>query len=209
MAWAEVVVIIKDIIVIGVAITGSVVAVKGLSTWRQQLHGNSDYELSRRLLVSLFKYRAAIDAVRYPAMWVYEMAVPPDDEAATMTESQKRFYGSSKAYQARWEGVQTARTNLTADLFEAEALWGTELEIAFNEIFDLEHELFVSIRHYLELQNPDTDESMKEAIKRIDRDKRDVMYDLEGIDDEYKHDFKVCVIKIEKVLKPKLARSVV
>lgn len=119
---------------------------------------------------------------------------------------QLRFYGTSNAYQARWEKVQNERSSLYADLLEAEALWGSELNSHFKVVFDLEHELFTSIRHYLELINPDADEAYKEAIRDIDKERRKIMYDdlsVEG--DEYKKDFKTGIENIENYLKPKLA----
>ena len=205
MTCTELVVLLKDLILSGAVITGTVVAIKGLSTWQRQLKGQSEYDLSRRILVSLFKYRDTINGVRHPAMWTYEMPTPPDEDAKGMSRDQISFYSTSKAYQARLDKVQNVRTNLYADLLEAEALWGDELKELFKVVFDLEHELFTSIRHYIELINPDTNEASKEAIRNIDKKRRDIMYDdLSDEGDEYKNDFKVGVENIEKYLKPKL-----
>ncbi len=125
-----------------------------------------------------------------------------------MSREQIRFYGTSKAYQARWAKVQAERTTLYADLLEAEAIWGAELKELFKGIFDLEHELFTRIRHYVELINPDTDEASKEAIRNIDGKSRDIMYDnLSEEPDEYKYDLISAIEKIEKYLKPKLSHE--
>lgn len=208
MTCTEIVALLKDLVLSGAAITGAVVAVKGLGTWQRQLKGQSEYDLSRRILVSVFKYRDAISGVRHPAMWAYEMPSPPEDEAAKMAPEQIRFYGTSKAYQARWDKVQAERTSLYADLLEAEAIWGAELKQLFKKVFDLEHELFTRIRHYIELINPDTSEAKKEAITKIDNKARDIMYDDFGEDpDEYKKDLISAIEQIEKYLKPKLSHE--
>lgn len=208
MTCTEIVALLKDLVLSGAAITGAVVAVKGLGTWQRQLKGQSEYELSRRILVSVFKYRDAINGVRHPAMWAYEMPSPPEDEAAKMSTEQVRFYGTSKAYQARWDKVQAERTSLYADLLEAEAIWGAELKQLFKKVFDLEHELFTRIRHYIELINPDTSEAKKEAIMKIDDKARDIMYDdLSEEPDEYKKDLISAIEQIEKYLKPKLSHE--
>lgn len=205
MTCVELASLLKDVVLSGTAITGAIVAVKGLGTWRRQLKGKSEYELSRRVLVTLFKYRDAINGVRHPAMWAYELPSPPEEEAEKMSPEQIRFYGTSKAYQARWDKVQTERTSLYADLLEAEAIWGIELKDLFKKVFDLEHELFTRIRHYIELINPDTDEATKEAIQRIDEKAREIMYDnMSGEPDEYKQDLVSAIENIEKYLKPKL-----
>jgi hypothetical protein len=204
----EIVTLLKDLVLSGAAITGAVVAVKGLGTWQRQLKGQSEYELSRRILVSVFKYRDAINGVRHPAMWAYEMPSPPEEEAKTMSREQIRFYGTSKAYQARWDKVQAERTTLYADLLEAEAIWGTDLKELFKGVFGLEHELFTRIRHYVELINPDTDEASKEAIRNIDKKARDIMYDnLSEEPDEYKQDLVRAIEEIEKYLKSKLSHE--
>ena len=205
MTYIEVITLLKDVILAGAGITGAVVALKGLDTWKRQLKGQSEYELSRRILVTLFKYRDAINGVRHPAMWPHEMPTPLEDEAKTMSPDQIRFYGTSKAYQARWDKVQKERTALYADLLEAEAIWGNELKNLFKKVFDLEQELFTCIRHYIELINPDADEDSKEAIRKIDEKKRDIMYDdLSEEPDEYKQDLISAIEDIEKYLKPKL-----
>lgn len=205
MTCTETIALLKDIVLSGAAITGAVVAVKGLGTWQRQLKGQSEYELSRRILVTVFKYRDAINGVRHPAMWAYEMPSPPEHESKTMSQEQIRFYGISKAYQTRWAKVQNERTFLYADMLEAEAIWGNELNNLFKKVFDLEHELFTRIRHYIELINPDTSMASKEAIGKIDEKKRDIMYDnLTEEPDEYKQELISAIKDIEKYLKPKL-----
>jgi hypothetical protein len=201
----EVFTVIKDLIVAGAAITAAIVAVKGLDTWRRQLKGHSEYELSRRILVTLFKYRDAVNDVRHPAMWNYEIPKPSDEEKESMDAGQIRFYGTSKAYQARWEKVQDERTSLYADLLEAEAIWGDDLNNHFKDVFGLQHELFTNIRLYLELINPEVPEHSKEAIRKVDENKRDIMYDNLGEEpDEFKSDLITAIKKIEVYLKPKL-----
>lgn len=208
MTCTKIVGLLKDLVLSGAAITGAVVAVKGLGTWRRQLKGQSEYELSRRILVSVFKYRDAINGVRHPVMWAYEMPSPPEDEVAKMSPEQIRFYGTSKAYQERWGKVQAERISLYADLLEAEAIWGVELKLLFEKVFDLEHELFTGIRRFIELINPDTSKAKKEAITKIDNKARDIMYDdLSEEPDEYKKDLITAIEKIENYLKPKLSHE--
>ena len=187
MTCVETVALLKDIIIAGAAITGAVVAVKGLGTWQRQLKGQSEYELSRRILATLFKYRDAINRVRHPWMDVQEMPYPTEDEAKGKSREQISFYGRSKAYQARWDKVQAERTSLYADLLEAEVIWGNELKNLFENVFNLEHELLISIRHSMELGDPDAEEADKKAIRKIDQNRRNILHDdLSDEGDEYK-----------------------
>ena len=206
MAYTEIVTCIKDLVLAASALTGAIVAFKGLGTWQRQLKGQSEYELSRRILVTLFKYRDAIYGVRHPAIWSNEMPTPAEDKVKKMNDEQKFFYGISEAYSARWNKVQIERTLLYADLLEAEAIWGDELKNLFKKIFDLENELVKCIRHYLLLRNPDADEASKEAIREIGRKNRDILYDdLSDKPDEYKRDLLSAIEKVEKYLKPNLS----
>ncbi len=205
MICVEYISVFKDIFLAGAAITGAIVAVKGLGTWQRQLHGQADYDLSRRLLVTVFKYRDAIDRVRDPAMFNDEQPLPPEDQVARMNDEQIRHYGISHAYQVRWDKVKTDRSNLYADLLESEALWDLTCKELFQVLFDLEHELFTDIRQYLELINPQTRQDMKNALAEIRRDRREVMYDHSGEDpDDFKQEVQAAINAIEAYLKPKL-----
>ena len=205
MSWPEIVGVLRDAIVSLAAVTGSVVAVKGLGTWRRQLKGQSEYELSRRILVALFKYRDAISGVRHPMMWAHEIPTPPAEQAEKMSREQISFYGTSKAYQARWDKLQSERSSLYADLLEAEAIWGADLKGLFKNVFDLQHELWLRIRNHLELVDPDADPETKDALRKIETKHRDIMYDdLSEEGDEFRKDLVSAIEKIELYLKPKL-----
>jgi hypothetical protein len=205
MSYVEIISIIKDFILASAAITGATVAVKGLGTWQRQLKGQSEYELSRRILVSLFKYRDAIARVRHPVLWAYEMPSPTQEKAKSMNNDQIEFYGTSKAYQVRLDKVQTERTNLYADMLEAEAIWGSELNSLFKVVFDLQHELFTKIRLNLELMNPDTRDAQKKAIIKIAGKFEDIIYSHFGDEpDKYKKDLLDAIESIELYFKPKL-----
>jgi len=206
LTCAEIIATFKDVVISAAAIIGAIVAVKGLGTWQRQLKGQSEYELSRRILVTLFKYRDSINGVRNPMMWTYEMPLPSEEEAKKMSQEQVRFYGTSKAYQNRWDKVKIEKTSLYADLLESEAIWGLELKELFKPIFKLEHELFIKVRHYIELIDPDTNNAKREAISKIDEKTRDIMYDIMSDEepDEYKKDLLSAIEDVEKYLKPKL-----
>ncbi len=206
LEYIEATTLFKNLILSGAAITGAVVAVKGLSTWNRQLKGQHEYELSRRILVSLFKFRDVIFAVRRPPIWQHEMESPPDEEKRS--EEYIRHYGLSKAYQARWKKVLSEKTVLYTDLLEAEAIWGSELRNPFKKIFDLERELYSCVLRYLELLHPDTTKELKEELQKIHHDKRNILYDnLSEEPDEYVKEFIAAVEEVELYLKPKLKQK--
>lgn len=197
--------IVKDVLYCVAALVGIYVGLQGLSTWKKQLRGKTDYNLSKSILVTLFKYRDTIHSLRHPAMFGYEMPEPKDEERSAMSSDEIRFYGLQKAYEKRWSAVQDQRAKLYGDLVEAEALWGNDLKAIFKEIFSLEHELFVSVRNYLTMSNPKENENRKAAVRRLDLKRRDILYDdLSDDGDEFKNDLANQIGKAEDYLKSKL-----
>jgi hypothetical protein len=144
------------------------VAVLGLGTWKRQLRGQSEYALAKRILRLSYQYREAIATVRYPAMWPWETASPPDEEANEMNERQKEFYGRSKGYEARWERVSSVRAELYPELLEAEVLWDKELTNLMEPIFQLEIDLKMATEQELKAKNPDLDPSATEWLRDPD-----------------------------------------
>jgi hypothetical protein len=197
--------LLSDISVGVAAAVGAYVAYQGLSAWKTQLKGHTEYDLSRRLLITLYKYRDAIESVRNPVMWGHETPEPSESESSKMDYSAKRHYGISKAYQARWEKVHIERSKLYADLLEAEVLWSTALEELFKVLFQLEHELFLYIQNFLKASNP-TDQDYR-AYANINAVKRNIMYGTQE-NDNFKTEFKTGIVQIEKFLKPKLTSNV-
>lgn len=100
----------------------------------------------------------------------------------------------------RWSKVQEHRTTRYADLIEAEAIWGTELNDFFKVVF-----VMVAISHYHQLIDPMVPESTKEVIRNIDSKRRDIMYgELGKGPDVYKQDMLNAIKPIEEYLKTKL-----
>jgi len=206
--------ILKDWIVpiatASAATIGSFVALVGLSSWRRQLHGQSDHELARRILVALFKMRDAIQDVRNPALFSSEMPDPPAEKRETMSAEQIRFFGTSQAYERRWEKVGRLQTELYADIVEAEALWGAESKGLLDAIYGLNTELRQNVVDYLTLQNPEVDERRKNVISNVRKHKRDILYSGPGMDsdnDQFAEDYEAAIRRVESYLMPKLGRK--
>ncbi len=120
-----------------------------------------------------------------------------------MSPEQIDHCATANAYQARWDYANRQRLSLYADLQEAKALWGSDLENLFDALNALENELFHYIRkRYLEIRNPDTAEDDRRAVQKIQREKRDVMYSsIEDADDPFRVEFEQGVSEIERFLR--------
>lgn len=206
---AQYVPVAKDIVLTITAVIASFVAIKGLNTWNRQLKGQVEYELTRKLLKSAFKIRETLKVVRNPVMFGYEQPMPEKADAEKMTYDQIRHYGTTRAYQARWDKVNEARAELQTDLLEAEVIWGEVIQKKFSRLFELQGELFSFVQSYLVTIDPNQPQTTRNAYQEILKTKRDIMYDLSSADkpDEFTKDVTIAVKAIEEHLVPHLHRS--
>jgi len=146
--------VLRDAILTIAALVGAWVAWRGLHTWREQLTGQTEYELAKRLLRDLYRYRDAIAAVRNPFMSAGEMAedIPLEDELVPTPEWHHE--GTTRAYQRRWEKVTAVRADLYPELLEAEVVWGSSINELFSPLILLENELYFAIEDQLAVSKP-------------------------------------------------------
>lgn len=204
----DVATVVKDVVIALAALIGAWVAVQGLSTWKRQLKGSVEYELTRRLLRTTYRWRESIKAVRSPMVWAQEMPAPSDEERKSMSEAEIQHYGYATAYQRRWDKVVEARDALQTELLEAEVLWGKQVLDIFSSAFELQRELYVYIYTRLESENPRTRPGMREAKERVLEKRRNVMYDFStpGEEDEFSRDLSTAISGIESFLQPHLRK---
>jgi hypothetical protein len=196
---------VTDLAVAFASLIAAWVAVSGLSAWRHQLKGKTEYDLAKRILLSLFKYRDAIHGVRNPMMWGHEMPSPPEEKRQYMGIQEIRYYGTEKAYQKRWDRVTEHKAKLYPELLEGEVIWGTELNERFKKIYKLQAELQNAVRRHLELSDPSTPQRKQDSVAKYHDKHRDILYD-ESFDesDEFSKDIESAIQNIEEFLKPKL-----
>ncbi|VVM37003.1 hypothetical protein PS631_00081 [Pseudomonas fluorescens] len=178
----------------------------GLKTWRRQNKGTADHELSRRVLIDLYRLRDCISQVRNPVMLGNEGGSGEDDPK-DLTFPQKSHRNMVRAYTNRFAPLAEIRARLNTALLESEAVWDKELKARCEAIFKLQHELFTYIHFYLVTRNPDEREGRVLSFQAALEKRRDVMYDvpLEG-DDEFKKELDAALSHVEDYLRPKLIR---
>lgn len=158
--------VINNAILCSCAITGAVVAVLGLSTWRAQLRGQAEYELARRVLVAVLKYREAIRSARSPFSTVDIDAVDPHRQ---MPEVEQQQRARRRNYEERWNRVTAARAVLAAELFEVEAVWGGQVLEPFRALWDVERELYYAFLQQLDLDDPSSGEKASAEERKLIR----------------------------------------
>lgn len=195
----------KDIVLTIATGIGAYVAIKGLKTWRKQLKGQSDNELSRKILLAVYKYRDAVRYVRNPLMLPYEMPTPPLEETKRMSTTEIHFYGISEGYKTRFDRLQQLYNELNIDLLESKVLWGDHLEELLIKLFEFKFKLELVLQMYLNSKNPQLDSETRQDYYNQIKDYKDILYfQLPVEKDKFNNDLNDIITDIESYLKPKL-----
>lgn len=180
------------------------VGLSGLATWKRQMKGVSDHELSRRALIELYQYRDAIEQARSPIMlgWEFELT---EDESKGLKFTEKRHLEKRKGYQARLEKIRLARVPIRLTLLDSEAVWGKELGLMYKELFKLQHEFYRYVELSILASDPQEDEDDRRPYVDILKSRRDVMYDPSDENgDDFRKEFIAASSIIESYLKSKM-----
>lgn len=191
--------IIKDLCIAFAAVGGFVIALLGLRTWWRELKGKTEYDLARKILTSVYKFRNAIERVRNPFMSAseYGSTAEPGKSAEEI-----KYEGTAKAYQTRWEPVYQALVQLDEATAEAEALWGSQINEVIKSLKDCSKELLININHYL-LSLRSKQALTDKQVQKIDS----IIYSGDGPEkDEFYRKLLEAIKKIEEMLKRHLMR---
>lgn len=144
----------KDVATLFAAVIGTYVAIAGLSAWKRQLSGKTNYELARRLLRAAYKFRVAISVVRHPVVTSGEAEEAQKeiaDELGTLdiNPAGKRTYA---IYKVRGKEINTALIELQAESFEAEISWGATAKSKIAELGKLIVPLRIAVEDYVQAQ---------------------------------------------------------
>jgi hypothetical protein len=176
---------ISSVIVALATGVGVVIAAIGLSTWKKQLQGTAEYELAKRLLLSVYKVREAVAYVRQPFLSVAE--------AGEVKEGEK---WEVVAYTRRWKKVQDAMSEFQDIALESEVVWGGKDIIRLqNSLMDKVRTLLHAVDSYIRsVQDP----AFKDDYTR---EQRDTLYSM-GANDSYGPQFTNVIKDFEKYVAP-------
>jgi hypothetical protein len=101
----------------------AVAAFIGLFAWRRQLSGTANYDLTRRILLDVYKFRDSLQAIRVSILFDYEFAERPGRNPGIPDRAADYRY----LYEKRLERLAEASRSLETSLREAEVLWGPQI----------------------------------------------------------------------------------
>ncbi|MFC6439119.1 hypothetical protein [Bowmanella sp. JS7-9] len=114
----------KDVFSIIGTVGALIFAGFGLSTWKRQLRGTSEYELAKKSILLTYEVQQLIQGVRNPMLYLRKEEV----EAGRKIEEEQRIYDERmKALYLKWAELQTVR-------LESKVIWSTNAHDCFNDI---------------------------------------------------------------------------
>jgi len=114
----------KDVFSIIGTIGALIIGALGLSTWRRQLRGTSEYELAKKAILKAYEVQQALQTVRTRMLHLSKEEV----EAGRMLEEEQRIYSERMNHlNEKWAELQTIR-------LETKVVWSDDAHSCFNEI---------------------------------------------------------------------------
>lgn len=131
--WPVTITAIKDTVLALAAILTAVVALIGLSKWRQELKGRADFETARSYVRATYKLRDEIGSARAPFVRASEL---PEGyyQHGNDRSDQDEADAWAKVFQSRLNPVQQALQELDVHALEAESLWGANARVGAIEL---------------------------------------------------------------------------
>lgn len=176
-------------------------AYKGLSAWRKELKGKSEYELAKGVLKSVYKVREAFKHVRHLAIYEYEYPEEMRDHHGHL-KREYDYKGTAQVYENRWKKMDEGFRELEERHLEAQVEWRPEHQDVIVKLRQCRAELLISIQRMLERKKNPRSEAPTQAEEIAEE--RSVLHHIGG---DSKHDkftaqIDEAVSEFEKWLRP-------
>lgn len=176
---------VSSLVIAGLAVYGV------LWEWKKQMRGKTEYDIARRYLKTALQLRDAMRFVRNPFISLEEMETALKENGFSSEDYKDNQKTNRAVYSTRWKKIMEARTNMEAELLEAEVSWGIDARKAQESLNKLVIDLYISLKSYLD------------GHSKMDEKGRELIYDL-GEEDEFSKKVASSIKEIEDFLKPYL-----
>lgn len=196
---------IKDVLVGLSAIFVIVFGYMGLTTWRKELKGKSEYQLAKEVLKSAYRVREAFKIVRNPAIFQNEY---PEEmlDARGYLKPENEHAGTVHVYQKRWEIMAEAFSRLEEHHLDAQVEWGATHQDKILKLRDCKADLITAIQQMLERKRNPRDAGLTGSEMRTEE--RSVLYyhGDNSISDKFTPEINAAVDEFEHWLRPYIKR---
>jgi hypothetical protein len=204
MTLSEWITAVKDVFVGLSAVSAAVFAYCGLTTWRKELKGKSEYQLAKEILKSVYKVREAFKYVRNMAIFQNEYPKEMLDHHGNL-KREHDYEGTEHVYEKRWEMMAEAFRELEEHHLEAQVEWGSEFQDVITKLRSCKVDLLIAIQQMLELKKYPREIDLTSDEKLAERS---VLYN-HGSDskyDKFTPQIDEAINEFEKWLRPHIKR---
>jgi len=191
----------KDILVGLSAVVAAFFAYRGLSAWRKELKGKSEYQLAKDVLKSVYKVREAFKHVRHIAIYQYEYPEDMLDHHGHL-KKENDYKGTAHVYENRWKKMDEAFGELEEHHLDAQVEWGPKFQDKIVKLRSCRSELLVTIQQMLERKKNPREEALSKVKEAAEE--RSVLYHI-GSDskhDKFTPQIEESIDEFEKWLRP-------
>lgn len=202
---AVVTTVIQNIVLTLSALGTLAIAWAGLSAWRRQLKGTSEYALAKSVLKAVYRVRVAFMRARNPAIFQYEYPEEMRDRFGHL-KKEHDYEGTKAVYDARWKPLADAFHELDELNLDAEVEWGDDFRDVIVPLRKCVIEWQIAVSDLLERkQHPDAG---AQTARDERADQRSILYDLgEGSEhDRFTPRINDAVAEFETRLRPHIKR---
>lgn len=133
-----------------------------LTAWRKQMRAQADHDLARRLLITADQYKNVTFQVLIDAQFCLANDVLQYSEWSLIDRIQSSL-------RDRLNSHDEAKSAFQADLLEARALWGDEMDRAYRDLREVGSNAALCVHHFLmflnESGNPDVQDSLSSSLE--------------------------------------------
>ncbi len=131
-----------DVVTMVSLLIGACVAVTGLNTWKRESRSRINFDLARRCLISLYRFRSVVFNFQLKA-WsdiglVSDVLGLAADEIDTITTQ----------LNTEFEHVRRCREEIMVSVFEARAVWGKEIADEIEKVLRASSKLELQVIRY-------------------------------------------------------------
>ncbi|MFC1485435.1 hypothetical protein ACFL55_00195 [Candidatus Latescibacterota bacterium] len=146
---AEITSIIQNIVLAICGVATVLIASKGLTTWRKELKGKSEYAKAKEVLKAVYRVRDAFGQVRNSFIYGFEYDEKFLDQSGHLKEEHK-YEGNSQLYEDRWKYIVKAFQELEEQNLDAQVEWGSEFQNVIIPLRQCRAKLKTTIWQFLE-----------------------------------------------------------
>lgn len=182
MQVAEYATIAQNIVLALSGVAATIIAYLGLTTWRKELKGKSEYSKAKEVLKAVYKVRRAFAHVRNPAIFQYEY---PEDmiDGHGQVKGNHDYEATAHVYEARWKFLAEAFHELEEQSLDAQVEWGSEFQEVIKPLRTCKVELQIVIQNMLAARK--SPHERRSLTKEERSEERSTLY---HIGEDSKHD---------------------